>query len=71
MKRVIRYGLVVLALVISAQAIAAEKLHIEGSTTVGPIADGFAEVFKDMYPDIVITVNKAAYRSGCTYRQPM
>jgi phosphate transport system substrate-binding protein len=64
MKRTFGYGLVVVALMISAQAIAAEKLHIEGSTTVGPIADGFAEVFKDMYPDVVITVNKSGSGTG-------
>lgn len=64
MKRLIRYGLVVLALVISSQSIAAEKLHIEGSTTVGPIADGFTEVFKDMYPDVIITVNKSGSGTG-------
>jgi phosphate transport system substrate-binding protein len=64
MKRIFGYGLVVVVLMISAQAIAAEKLHIEGSTTVGPIADGFAEVFKDMYPDVVITVNKSGSGTG-------
>jgi phosphate transport system substrate-binding protein len=42
----------------------AAKLHIEGSTTVGPIADGFAEVFKDMYPDVMITVNKSGSGTG-------
>jgi len=64
MNRTFCYGLVLVALMISAQAIAAEKLHIEGSTTVGPIADGFAEVFKDMYPDVVITVNKSGSGTG-------
>jgi ABC-type phosphate transport system substrate-binding protein len=42
------------------------KLHIEGSTTVGPIADGFAEAFKKMYPDAVITVNKSGSGTGAT-----
>lgn len=64
MRRIIVSGLVILACVMGNQAIAAEKLHIEGSTTVGPIADGFAEVFKDMYPDVVITVNKSGSGTG-------
>jgi phosphate transport system substrate-binding protein len=64
MNRVIGCGLLMLAMVFSPRAMAEEKLHIEGSTTVGPIADGFAEVFKDMYPDIVITVNKSGSGTG-------
>ncbi|MBN2182229.1 MAG: phosphate ABC transporter substrate-binding protein [Sedimentisphaerales bacterium] len=57
-------GFAVLALIVAGSAIGAEKLHIEGSTTVGPIADGFAEVFKDMYPDVTITVNKSGSGTG-------
>jgi phosphate transport system substrate-binding protein len=53
-----------LALVTATNAAGAEKLHIEGSTTVGPIADGFAEVFKKMYPDVTITVNKSGSGTG-------
>lgn len=53
-----------LALVISSNVAVAQKLHIEGSTTVGPIADGFAEVFKKMYPDVTITVNKSGSGTG-------
>ena len=33
----------------------AETLQLEGSTTVGPIADAFAEYFKSIYPDLQIT----------------
>lgn len=57
------YGLVVLMLVMQS-GLLAENLHIEGSTTVGPIADGFAEVFKRMYPDVMITVNKSGSGTG-------
>ena len=64
MKKIIVCGFAILALVISNKAIGAETLHIEGSTTVGPIADGFAEVFKDMYPDVTITVNKSGSGTG-------
>jgi len=64
MKRMIECGLIVLVSTMNAQAAGAAKLHIEGSTTVGPIADGFAEVFKDMYPDVRITVNKSGSGTG-------
>lgn len=59
-------GLVMLILTAAAEAIGAEKIHIEGSTTVGPIADGFAEVFSKMYPDVTITVNKSGSGNGAT-----
>ena len=59
-------GLVMLVLTAAAEAIGAEKIHIEGSTTVGPIADGFAEVFSNMYPDVTITVNKSGSGNGAT-----
>lgn len=62
--RIMRFGLIVFSLVFSIQTTGAAKLHIEGSTTVGPIADGFAEVFKDMYPDVTITVNKSGSGTG-------
>ncbi len=51
-------------LAISAGAMAEEKLQIDGSTTVGPIADAFAEVFMKMYPDIGITVKKTGSGDG-------
>lgn len=55
---------IMFALMFATEAIGAEKLHIEGSTTVGPIADGFAEVFNQMYPDVTITVNKSGSGTG-------
>lgn len=64
MRKLIICGLTMLALVAAADAAGAEKLHIEGSTTVGPIADGFTEVFRDMYPDVTITVNKSGSGTG-------
>ena len=42
----------------------AETLQIEGSTTVGPIADAFAEYFKKVYPDLDITVKKTGSGDG-------
>jgi phosphate transport system substrate-binding protein len=64
MKKIIISGLMILALVVSTNPAVAQKLHIEGSTTVGPIADGFAEVFNKMYPDVTITVNKSGSGTG-------
>ncbi|MFP4105577.1 MAG: phosphate ABC transporter substrate-binding protein [Phycisphaerae bacterium] len=50
---------------LTGQALAAEKeLEIEGSTTVGPIADSFAEYFKKTYPDVKITVKKTGSGDG-------
>ena len=66
MKSIITRSLITIALLASTSVFAQEKLHIEGSTTVGPIADGFAEVFKDMYPDVVITVNKSGSGTGAS-----
>lgn len=51
-------------LLIAAGAMAAEKLQIDGSTTVGPIGDAFAEAFKTMYPECAITVSKTGSGDG-------
>jgi len=42
----------------------AETLQIDGSTTVGPIADAFAEYFKSIQPDLAITVKKTGSGDG-------
>ncbi len=44
--------------------VSAETLQINGSTTVGPIADAFAEYFKGVNPDLQITVNKTGSGNG-------
>ncbi len=66
MRRIIVCGLVMLALVLATEVIGAEKqtLQIEGSTTVGPIADAFAEAFKNKYPNLDITVKKTGSGDG-------
>lgn len=66
MKSIITRSVIMLVLLASTAIASQEKLHIEGSTTVGPIADGFAEVFKTMYPDVAITVNKSGSGNGAT-----
>ena len=66
MKTIVIKILLVLTVLTSTNAMAQEKLHIEGSTTVGPIADGFAEVFSKLYPDVAITVNKSGSGTGAS-----
>ncbi len=44
--------------------VSAATLQIEGSTTVGPIADAFAEYFKELDPDLEITVKKTGSGDG-------
>ncbi len=63
MKNVISCVLLLLVLGVAAPA---ETLQIEGSTTVGPIADAFAEYFKKVYPDLDITVKKTGSGDGAT-----
>jgi phosphate transport system substrate-binding protein len=46
------------------QAAGAETLQIDGSTTVGPIAEAFAEYFKSIYPDLEISVKKTGSGDG-------
>ena len=59
-------GFVMLLLAVAIEANAADKqaLQIEGSTTVGPIADAFAEAFKGNYPNLEITVKKTGSGDG-------
>jgi len=66
MKRIITCGLIMLALVLATETNAAEKqtLQIEGSTTVGPIADAFAEAFKNKYSNLDITIKKTGSGDG-------
>ena len=62
-KAIVSAVLVALTMGVAAQA---ETLRIEGSTTVGPIADAFAEYFKGVYPNLEITVNKSGSGNGAT-----
>ena len=66
MRRIIVCGLVMLAMVSATEVIGAEKqtLQIEGSTTVGPIADAFTEVFNKVHPALDITVKKTGSGDG-------
>lgn len=54
----------VLSLGTVAWAQEAKMLQIEGSTTVGPIADQFAEAFKKLHPELTLTVKKTGSGDG-------
>ncbi|AQQ72333.1 Phosphate-binding protein PstS 1 precursor [Limihaloglobus sulfuriphilus] len=57
--------LTIISLLLTAALFAADKqLHIDGSTTVGPIGDAFAEVFKHLEPELDITVKKTGSGDG-------
>ncbi len=58
-----KVGLSVVLLAVTA-CVQAEALRIEGSTTVGPIADAFAQYFKSIQPDLSITVNQTGSGDG-------
>ncbi len=62
MNRIV-YSLVAIVLLAGASA-SADTLQIEGSTTVGPIADAFAEYFMSIYSDLEITVKKTGSGDG-------
>jgi phosphate transport system substrate-binding protein len=58
---------IVLALAMVATVAGAESkttMQIEGSTTVGPIADAFAEAFMDDHDDVKVTVKKTGSGDG-------
>ncbi len=57
--------LMVLVLVAAIPAVAtADKLTVDGSTTVGPIADAFAAYFMAKYDGLEITVSKTGSGNG-------
>lgn len=56
-------GMIVATLAMSVAA-KSETLQIDGSTTVGPVADAFAEYFKSVQPDLSITVKKTGSGDG-------
>ncbi|MBN2241636.1 MAG: phosphate ABC transporter substrate-binding protein [Acidobacteria bacterium] len=66
MKKLLSAGIVVLliSLVFVVAAPREGTLLLEGSTTVGPISDAFAEAFQKMYPKVSITVNKTGSGNG-------
>ncbi|MCF7972883.1 MAG: phosphate ABC transporter substrate-binding protein [Phycisphaerae bacterium] len=61
--KMLKIGLLLVFMVL-AQSVSAETLQIDGSTTVGPIAEAFAEYFKSIYPDLEISVKKTGSGDG-------
>lgn len=52
------------AAAVAGAAGAADKIVIDGSTTVGPIAKAFAEYFMAAHPDVNITVSESGSGNG-------
>jgi len=52
------------AVALSTIASASDKIVIDGSTTVGPIAKAFAEYFMAAHPDVNITVSESGSGNG-------
>lgn len=60
-----RVGLVIVMLITTQVVWSAEGgLIVDGSTTVGPLGDAFAEAFGTSHPDVAITVNKTGSGDG-------
>jgi phosphate transport system substrate-binding protein len=62
MKKTILSAALIAAVAVT--AIAEEKIVIDGSTTVGPIAKAFAEYFMAANPDVNITVSESGSGNG-------
>jgi len=54
----------VFAVLIAGAVGAKEKIVIDGSTTVGPIAKAFVEYFKVAHPDVYVTVSESGSGNG-------
>lgn len=52
------------AVAVAGAAMASDKIVIDGSTTVGPIAKAFAEYFMAANPDVNITVSESGSGNG-------
>ena len=65
MKKMLSIVVIAAVMAVSSGAVASEQdLQIDGSTTVGPIADAFAEAFKSVQPGLTITVKKTGSGDG-------
>lgn len=64
MKKAVTITLMLICLIVTGARAKAAKLQIEGSTTVGPIADAFAEYMMRTNPGLEITVKKTGSGDG-------
>ncbi|MFA7257803.1 MAG: PstS family phosphate ABC transporter substrate-binding protein [Kiritimatiellales bacterium] len=62
MKKAVLSAAVITAIALTASA--EQKIVIDGSTTVGPIAKAFAEYFMAAHPDVNITVSESGSGNG-------
>ena len=67
MKKILIFGLCVLAISLSAvSAVAQDEIRIDGSTTVGPIVDAFVGAFNTKMPGLKFSVKKTGSGDGAT-----
>jgi len=66
MTKKIMAGIAIMALIGTGAAIAKEnnKIVVDGSTTVGPIAKAFSEYYMGKHPDVNITVSESGSGNG-------
>ncbi|MBN1196362.1 MAG: substrate-binding domain-containing protein, partial [Candidatus Aminicenantes bacterium] len=64
MKAIIGMMISLLLVLNVAPAFAQEKIVVDGSTTVGPIAKAFAEYYMGMNKDVNITVSESGSGNG-------
>jgi phosphate transport system substrate-binding protein len=67
MKRIIKFGLVILIIASSGEIMAAEKakiIEIDGSSTVYPITEAVAEEFQKLYRDVKVVVGISGTGGG-------
>jgi phosphate transport system substrate-binding protein len=62
MKRIL--GVIMAAVLFAGATHAADKLVLDGSTTVGPIAKAFAEYYMSLNPDVNVTVSESGSGNG-------
>ena len=59
------------SIVVPGTAVAEEKIIIDGSTTVGPIAKAFAEYYMALNSDVNITVSESGSGNGANPSAPL
>ncbi len=66
MRRITVISILLSIFTVVSAASAAPTLELEGSTTVGPIADAFKETFERMYPGLEVPVTPNGSGNGAT-----
>ena len=63
-KNLVAISVIGLFIVLSSCVVAQEEIHIDGSTTVGPIVDAFVGAFAESYPNVKFSVKKTGSGDG-------